>query len=105
MADEGECMNISSLVVKTAPEHLEAVMDALKRGGVSEVHFHDQTGKIIVTIEGRDAGEEVKKMREIMNLPYVLSVELAYSYNEKELDRARAKIGTVGSVVPEALNS
>ena len=98
-------MNVSSLVVKTAPEHLDEVMDALKTGGLSEVHFHDQTGKIIVTIEGEDAGEEVKKMREIMNLPDVLSAELAYSYNENELDRAREKIDMAASDVPEALNT
>ena len=98
-------MNVSSLVVKTAPEHLDEVMDALKTGGLSEVHFHDRTGKIIVTIEGEDAGEEVKKMREIMNLPYVLSAELAYSYNENELDRAREKIDMAASDVPEALNT
>ncbi len=98
-------MNVSSLVVKTAPEHLDEVMDALKTGGLSEVHFHDRTGKIIVTIEGEDAGEEVKKMREIMNLPDVLSAELAYSYNENELDRAREKIDMAASDVPEALNT
>ncbi len=98
-------MNVSSIVVKTAPEYLDAVMDALKTGGLSEVHFHDKTGRIIVTVEGEDAGEEVLKMREIMNLPHVLSAELAYSYSENELDRAREEIDKSVSAVPEALNS
>ena len=98
-------MNVSSIVVKTAPEYLNDVMDAFKTGGLSEVHFHDKTGKIIVTVEGEDAGGEVMKMREIMNLPHVLSAELAYSYSENELDRAREKIDRAGSAIPEALNS
>lgn len=98
-------MNVSSIVVKTAPEYLDDVMDALKTGGLSEVHFHDKTGRIIVTVEGEDAGEEVLKMREIMNLPHVLSAELAYSYSENELDRAREEIDKSVSAVPEALNS
>lgn len=97
-------MNVSSIVVKTAPEYLDDVMDALKTGGLSEVHFHDKTGKIIVTVTGEDAGEEVMKMREIMNLPHVLSAELAYSYSENELDRAREKIDRFGSAITEVLN-
>ena len=103
--DAEHCMNISSIVVKTTLEHFDDVMDALKTCGLCDVHFHDQTGKIIVTVEGEGAGEEMKKMREIMNLPHVLSAELAYSYSENELDRAKEEIDSAGSVVPEALNS
>lgn len=104
-SDEERCGNVSSIVVKTTPEHLDDVIDALKTCGLCDVHFHDETGKIIVTIEGENAGEEVKKMREIMNLPHVLSAELAYSYSENELDRAREEIDKAGSSVPETLNS
>jgi nitrate reductase NapD len=96
-------MNISGMVVKTAPEHLEQVMETLKASGLCEIHFHDETGKIIVTVEGTDTGEEVKKMRDIMNLPRVLCVDLAYSYNEDELQANLEQLECVRDAVPEAL--
>jgi nitrate reductase NapD len=98
-------MNVSGIVVKTAPEHIEDVMVAVEAGGLGEVHFHDSTGKIIVTIEGEGAGEEVSKMRKIMDLPHVLGAELAYSYSEDDLNRSREKIDRPGSAVPEDLIS
>ncbi|MGE5237971.1 MAG: chaperone NapD [Chloroflexota bacterium] len=75
-------MNISSVVVKTAPEHLDTVLETLRGSDLCEVHFHDDSGKIIVTLEGSSIGEEMVKMKEIMNLPHVLSATLAYSYSE-----------------------
>ncbi len=75
-------MNISSVVVRTAPEDLDAVLESLRASGLCEVHFHDDSGKIVVTLEGSSIGEEMVKMREIMNLPLVLSATLAYSYSE-----------------------
>ena len=96
-------MNISGIVVKTAPEYLEQVMDALSVSGLCEIHFHDETGKIIVTVEGTDTGEEVRKMREIMNLPHVLCVDLAYSYNESGLQDDLEQRERVRDAVPEAL--
>ncbi|TAN39511.1 MAG: nitrate reductase [Nitrospirae bacterium] len=103
--DRGGQMNIAGIVVRTVPEHLDVVMEALETDGLSEVHFHDATGKIIVTVEGGGDGEEVTKMREIMSLPYVISAELAYSYTEDELDLARDKLARGGDAVPERLNS
>ncbi len=96
-------MNISGIVVKTAPEHLRNVLDSLKSSGVCDVHFHDDSGKIIVTVEGKDTGEEVRKMKEIMNMPHVLSASLAYSYNEKELNDAIQQFKEGGKAVPDGL--
>jgi nitrate reductase NapD len=78
-------MNISSIVVKTAPEKMTGVMENLKKSGLCEVHFHDQTGKIIVTLEGENISEEMKKMKAILNMKGVLSADLAYSYSENEM--------------------
>jgi nitrate reductase NapD len=96
-------MNISGMVVKTAPEHLDQVMESLNASGLCEIHFHDETGKIIVTVEGTDTGEEVKKMRDIMNFPHVLCVDLAYSYNEDGLEGNLEQLERVRDAVPEAL--
>jgi nitrate reductase NapD len=96
-------MNISGIVVKTAPEHLRNVLDNLKSSGLCDVFFHDETGKIIVTLEGRDTGEEVKKMKAILNMPHVLCANLAYSYCEEESGNTVDRSKSVGDAVPDVL--
>ena len=98
-------MNISGIVVKAAPEDREAVIEAMKASGLCEVHLHDERGTIIVTVEGEDTGEEVKKMREIMNIPHVLCADLAYSYNEDETEDSLCRLELIRDAVPEALKS
>ena len=98
-------MNISGMVVRTAPEHLDQVMDSLKASGLCEVHFRDETGLIIVTVEGGGSGEEVQKMRDIMGLPHVLCVDLAYSYNEDGMQGNVGQAERLRDAVPEALKS
>jgi len=58
-------MNISSLVITTAPQHLQQVVKSLENSGLCEIHFIDEKGKIIVTIEGENVSEEVSKVKEI----------------------------------------
>ncbi len=98
-------MNISGLVVKTAPEHIEQVMETLKTSGLCEIHFHDQTGKIIVTVEGADTNEGVRKMRDIMNLPHVLCADLAFSCSEDEMEGNPGRLERIRDAVPDALES
>lgn len=74
-------MSVSGVVVRTAPEHRESVLAALKRSGLCEVHFDDGAGKIVITVEGGGEEDAVRKMREIQNLPHVLCVDLAASYH------------------------
>ena len=45
-------MNISSIVVKTRPENLEAVKTSLTDSGLCEIHFADDKGRIVATVEG-----------------------------------------------------
>ncbi len=95
-------MNISSIVVKTEPEKMTGVVESLKKSGLCEVHFHDQRGKVIVTIEGESISEEMKKMKTIQNMPDVLSAELAYSYSENEMLETVEQMKTADAV-PEML--
>ncbi|MCL4537907.1 MAG: chaperone NapD [Nitrospirae bacterium] len=81
-------MNVSSVVVKAMPENLNDVLKSLSSSGLCEVHFHDEMGRIVVTIEGESLGEEVSKMKAIMNIPNVVCADLAYSYSEEELHDA-----------------
>ncbi len=96
-------MNISGIVVKTAPEDLNRVVERLKSSGLCEIHFLDGKGKIIVTVEGKDTDEEIRKLREIMNLPYVLCADLAYSYNEDETRLSLDRLDLNRDAVPHAL--
>ena len=97
-------MNISSLVVKTAPERLGAVLSSLSGSGLCDVFFHDrEKGMIVVTIEGKDVGEEMDKMKAIERIPDVLSAALVYAYSEAEPDEAVRKLAESGPAVPNAL--
>ncbi len=96
-------MNISSIVVRTAPEHVKDVIEGLNKSGLCEVHFHDEQGKIIVTIEGKDVGEEIKKVTAIQRVEHVLSAEMIFSYNEEELENAKEFLEKMEGSVPDVL--
>ena len=98
-------MNISGIVVKTAPEHIDRVIETLRASGLCEIHFRDETGKIVVTLEGTDTHEEIRKLRDIMSLPNVLCADLAYSYNESETELGLCRFERNRDAVPDALKS
>src|SRR5574337_1888546 len=85
-------MNVSSIVVKTSPDHMQTVLGLLESSDICEVHFHDEQGRIVVTIEGRDIEEEMQKLKQIQGMPHVISAGLAYAYSEKELADAKNHI-------------
>ena len=97
-------MNVSGIVVKTAPEKMTVVMKSMKDSGLCEIHFHDELGKIIVTIEGETISEEMMKMKTLQSMPDVLSADLAYSYSENEMQEALKQIKNAVAV-PEMLKT
>ena len=96
-------MNVSSHVIRVEPENLEQAIESLRQSGLCDVFFHDPKGTIVVTIEGKDVGEEMDKMKAIQSFPFVLSAALAYAYSETELNEAIDKLSRTGCSVPEAL--
>ncbi len=78
-------MNISSIVVQTLPKYLDSVLENLKKSGVCDYHMHDEKGRIIITIEGKNVEEELKKLKVIEAIPYVSSADMQMSYSEEEL--------------------
>ncbi len=96
-------MNISSIVVTTSPKNLQKVVKNLEESGLCEIHFIDEKGKIIITIEGENVTEEVSKVKEIENMPYVLTADLMYSYSEEELANAIEEFHKVEELVPDVL--
>ncbi|GAX87914.1 periplasmic nitrate reductase NapD [Lebetimonas natsushimae] len=86
-------MNISSVIVKTKPEHYDAVYMNLLESDLCDVHFGEkEKGIIIVTIEGESVEEEIKKVTAIEDMPYIISANMHMSYNEEELDKLREGI-------------
>ena len=96
-------MNISSVVVQTVPKFLEEVIESLKNSDACDYHLHDEKGRIIITIEGEDVSEELKKMKVIEMIPHVISAEMQMAYSEDELEANMEKMENA-DLVPKMLN-
>ena len=103
MNGQERVMNVSSVVVRTLPEHVPAVLAGLGRIERCEVHVHDGQGRIIVTIEGVDTESEMATLNRIQKVPQVVSAELVFSYSEQELSEAVQNIERTADAVPERL--
>jgi len=79
-------MNISSIVVQTLPKYLDGVVKDLKECDACDYHLHDEKGRVIITIEGENVSEELKKLRVIEAIPHVISADMQMAYSEDELD-------------------
>jgi len=96
-------MNISSVVVQTVPKFLDKVVESLKNSDACDYHMHDEKGRIIITLEGEDVSEELKKMKVIEMIPHVISAEMQMAYSEDELEANMKKLENA-DLVPKVLN-
>ena len=96
-------MNISTIVVQTLPKYLDSVIENLKKSGVCDYHMHDEKGRIIITIEGKNVEEELKKLKVIEAIPYVSSADMQMSYSEEELAN-HMEVLENADLVPKVLN-
>ncbi|MDD3817109.1 MAG: chaperone NapD [Thiovulaceae bacterium] len=96
-------MNISSIVVQTLPKHLDTVVEALKNSEACDYHFHDEKGRIIITIEGEGVDQELEKLRIIEAIPYVMAADMQMAYSEDELN-AHMEVINNSDVVPKMLH-
>jgi nitrate reductase NapD len=97
-------MNISSIVVQTLPKFLDQVVQDLKNCEVCDYHFHDEKGRIIITIEGEDVSEELRKLKIIEAIPHVIAADMQMAYSEDELD-ANIKVINESDAVPNLLKN
>lgn len=97
-------MNLSSIVIQTRADKLESVLQIIKQSDFCEYHLHDEKGRIIVTIEGKDTGEEVTKLKMIQSIPDVSSAEMVFAYSEDELENEKQKLDSKEDNIPEWLN-
>ncbi len=96
-------MNISSIVVQTLPKHINEVVESLKNCDVCDYHMHDELGRIIITIEGTGVQEELKKLKVIEAIPYVMSADMQMAYSEDELS-SHMEVLENADLVPKVLN-
>ena len=96
-------MNISSIVVQTLPENVERVIETIKENPeICEYHLHDPKGKIIVTVEGEDVEEDIRKLVDIQCFDHVIAADMMMTYQEDQLDEEVKKLEKEG-LVPEIL--
>ena len=96
-------MNISSIIVRVKPGHLEEVKEHLLKVDNCEHHLDDGTSSIVVTLEGDGVEEEVAGLKLIQSIPAVISAEMAFSYSEDELDKLKNNV-ELQKDTPEWLN-
>jgi len=96
-------MNISSVVVQVAPKYLDEVIAKINESDLWEYHLHDDVGRLIVTIEGKDVEEEVSKLQKLQALKHVTSAEMVFAYSEEELEKARELLDK-NKEIPKWLN-
>lgn len=97
-------MNLSSIVVQVKQVHLDEVLKVILASEDFEYHMHDESGKIIVTIEGKNTEEEIGKLKKLNAIPHVISAEMAFAYSEEELEKERDKLEKIKDNIPEWLN-
>ena len=95
-------MNISSIVVQTLPKHLDEVVKNLKDCEACDYHFHDEKGRIIITIEGDGVSEELKKLSVVEAIPHVMAADMQMAYSEDELNEHMDVINN-SDIVPKML--
>ena len=97
-------MNISSIVVQALPKHIDDLVNYFKEEDFVDYHLHDkEKGKIIVTVEGKDVEEEIKKLVKIQQLPHVIAADMMMTYQEDQLDEEIKKL-EAEDPVPAVLN-
>ena len=96
-------MNISSIIVQTLPKHINEVVESLKNCDVCDYHMHDELGRIIITIEGDGVQEELRKLKVIEAIPYIMSADMQMAYSEDELN-SHLEVLENADAVPKVLN-
>ncbi len=95
-------MTLSSCVIRCHPKDLADVKKRVEEANVCDIHIVDESGYIVVTIEGKDTAEEIEKLKTLQFLEGVLSADLIYSYSEEELEALREDLD-IQEPVPEIL--
>jgi nitrate reductase NapD len=81
-----EC-HISSLVVHSRPDRVQAILETLRTIEGAEVHGGADTGKLIVTLETDTESQVVERINAIQLLEGVLAATLVFHHFEPVQER------------------
>ena len=73
-------MNISGVLVRAYPEHIDSVGEVLTRLEGVEVHGNNSDGRMVVTVEREDAGQMSDLIMQLQDVPGVLSTSMIYHH-------------------------
>ena len=94
-------MNVSSIVVQVLPKNVDDVLEVLQNATFCDYHFHDKDkGKIIVTVEGEGVDDEIRNLKLVQSIQYVIAADMMMSYSEDELDAEIKKLESTDPVPP-----
>lgn len=97
-------MNVSSIVVQALPKYIDELVETFNDLDICDYHMHDKDkGKIVITIEGKDVGEEIGKLVKIQEIPHVMAADMMMTYQEESLDE-EIRILNEQDLVPSMLN-
>jgi nitrate reductase NapD len=71
-------MNISGVLVRTYPEHIDSVGKALTKMEGVELHGNNPDGRMVVTVEQDDANLMSDVLVGMQTIPGVLSASMIY---------------------------
>jgi len=69
-------MNLSAILVTALPDKLPGLNNQISLLPWAETHFHDEEGRLIVTVESMSIQEDQNYLRELQALPGTLSAEV-----------------------------
>ena len=70
-------MTVSGIVMACRPEHLDEMAAVVNALDWAEVHYTDQDGRLVVTIEAGDIDESMNRLKQLQWLPRAIMAELA----------------------------
>ncbi|MGD2075505.1 MAG: chaperone NapD [Gammaproteobacteria bacterium] len=89
-------MNLSGILVVSAPAHMDAVIHALRGLSGVDVHQQDRSrGRLIVTQEAPSVGAAAEGLQRIKVLPHVITAELVYHRFDEDGEPLADGAGTV----------
>jgi nitrate reductase NapD len=74
-------MNLSGILVITAPEKVPTVCQALGAlDGVEVFHTDAPTGRIVIVQEADSVNDEIASLKQIKRLPHIIMAEMVHHY-------------------------
>ena len=78
-------MSISSLVIQTRPENVEALHEEFSRMNGVEVHATTEEGNLVVTVDNPDNAQASETFNRFLQMDGVLNTSLIYNYFESDI--------------------